>query len=323
MTTKKPKQLLRPELRKDYIQEKYVLIAPSRRRRPVQLATNGETCPLIRPEDSPFSPQNINREPALARVGGQRNWKIRVVRNKFPAVTLDNPKAYGEHEVVIETPNPNTHLEDLPTTHVADVLAVYAKRTAALTKNPRLHYVLIFKNSGGRAGASLCHAHSQIFATEFIPPHILDKSTRSQAYREKHKRCIYCHVISTERRSRRLVWEDRNIIAFCPYASMYNYEVWILPKRHRDNITLLNRGEQLSWAHIMKKLLFTINHKLLLPYNYYFHQLIDDPDQHLYMKLVPRGSAWAGVEIGSGLIINPVPPEDAAKFYRAQLKTLK
>ncbi|EKD79136.1 MAG: hypothetical protein ACD_41C00156G0006 [uncultured bacterium] len=313
----------KPELRKDYIQEKFVLIAPLRNRRPHQTVTQSDACPLIRPEDSPFSPQNISNEVPLARVGGKRNWKVCVVGNKFPAVTLDNPKAYGEHEVVVETPNPNVHLEDLPTNHVADILSVYAQRTAALTKNPRLHYVLIFKNSGGRAGASLCHAHSQIFATEFIPPHILDKSTRAQAYRAKHGTCVYCQVMGKERRSRRFVWEDKNVVVFCPYASMYNYEVWILPKRHRDNITLLNQAERTSWAHIMKRLLFAINHKLLLPYNYYFHQLIDDPDQHLYMKLVPRGSAWAGVEIGSGLIINQVPPEEAATFYRAQLKRIK
>lgn len=311
------------ELRKDYIQEKYVLIAPLRSGRPHQAAVPSDACPLIRPEDSPFSPHNINHEQPLAMVGSKRRWKVFVVHNKFPAVTLNNPKAYGEHEVVIETPNPNVHLEDLPTSHVADILSVYARRTAALTTNPRLHYVLIFKNSGGRAGASLCHAHSQIFATEFIPPHILDKSHRTQIYRAKHGTCVYCQVITRERQSRRFVWEDKNVVAFCPYASMHNYEVWILPKRHRDNITLLNQAERVSWAHIMKRLLFTINHKLLLPYNYYFHQLIDDPDQHLYMKLIPRGSAWAGVEIGSGLIINPIPPEEAAKFYRAQLKTIK
>lgn len=315
MSTKKS------ELRKDYIQEKYVLIAPLRNRRPHQTVVPSDACPLIRPDDSPFSPHNINSKPALARSGTKRSWKVFVVRNKFPAVTLDNPKAYGEHEVVIETPNPNVHLEDLPTNHVADILSVYAQRTAALMKNPRLHYVLIFKNAGGRAGASLCHAHSQIFATEFVPPHIIDKSTRTQIYRAKHGACIYCQVITKERRSRRFVWEDKHVIAFCPYASMHNYEVWILPKQHRDNITLLSRAERTSWAHIMKRLLFTINHKLLLPYNYYFHQLVDDPDQHLYMKLIPRGSAWAGVEIGSGLIINPMPPEEAATFYRRQLKT--
>jgi len=112
-----------------------------------------------------------------------------------------------------------------------------------------------------------------------------------------------------------LVYEDKHVIAFCPWASMYNYEVWVMPKRHLDNITLFSKEERTSFAKILKRLLGKID-KLGLPYNYYFHQVINDEDQHLYMKIRPRGSVWAGVEIGSGLIINPIPPEDAAKFYR-------
>ncbi len=309
----------RSEIRKDYIQDKYVLIAPRRSNRPNQFGRAGEECPLIRPEDSPLSPRNINREKPLDMAGTKRDWRIYVVPNKFPAVSLDNDRAYGVHELVIETPNPNTHLEDLPVSHVAEVLEIYARRTAALSKNPRIKYILIFKNSGGRAGASLCHAHSQIFATEFVPPQIADKSIRVQAHRAEHGDCIYCDVVHNESKGPRFVWQDKNLVAFCPYASMHNYEVWILPKKHRDNITQLTASERTSWARIMKELLYTINHKLFLPYNYYFHQVVDDADQHLYMKIIPRGSSWAGVEIGSGLIINPIPPEDAAKFYREHL----
>ncbi len=309
----------RSEIRKDYIQDKYVLIAPRRSQRPSQFGHLGDDCPLVRPDDSPFSPRNINHERALDLVGTKRNWRVYVIQNKFPAVSLDNPRAYGSHEVVVETPNPNIHLEDLPLKHVAEVLDIYARRTAALSKNRRIKYILIFKNAGGRAGASICHAHSQIFATEFVPPQIADKSVRVQSHRASHGDCIYCDVVQQERHSKRFIWEDKHVVAFCPYASMHNYEVWILPKQHRDNITQLSQAERLSWARIMKEILYTINHKLLLPYNYYFHQVVDDPDQHLYMKLVPRGSAWAGVEIGSGLIINPIPPEDAAKFYRSHL----
>lgn len=314
--------LERPELRKDYIQNKYVLIAPVRNLRPHPQTAIPEECPLVRPEDSPFSPQRINAEPPVAIVGSRHHWKIYVVKNKFAAVTLDNPRAYGTQEVVIETPNPNIHLEDLPIKHVADLLGVYAKRTKALSRLPRIQYILIFKNAGGRAGASLCHAHSQIYALEFVPPQILDKSQHCLDYRRRTERCLYCDVIIQERKGPRLVWEDEQIIAFTPYASMHNYEVWVLPKRHRDNITQLTAAERYSYARILKKLLFSINHRLFLPYNYYFHQLINDTDQHLYLKIVPRGSTWAGVEIGSGLIINPIPPETAAEFYRQQVKSI-
>ncbi len=96
---------------------------------------------------------------------------------------------------------------------------------------------------------------------------------------------------------------------------MHNYEIWLMPKRHLDNVTHLSGVERHSFAAMLKKVLLKI-HALDLPYNYYFHQVIHDEDQHLYLKVVPRGSIWAGVEIGSGVIINPISPEKAAAFYR-------
>ena len=108
--------------------------------------------------------------------------------------------------------------------------------------------------------------------------------------------------------------EDQ-VIAFTPYASIHNYELWILPKRHLDNITALSAKERARWAKVMERALKAIG-ELGLSYNYYFHQVIYDRDQHFYMKITPRRGVWAGVEIGSGIIINPTPPEDAAAFYR-------
>lgn len=116
----------------------------------------------------------------------------------------------------------------------------------------------------------------------------------------------------------RWVYEDELTVCFTPYASTHHYEVWIMPKRHLDNITLLTNEERASLAQILKHVIKKIG-SLGLPYNYYFHQVINDEDQHLYLKVIPRGNIWAGVEIGSGLIINPVPPEDAAEFYKRGL----
>ena len=235
--------------------------------------------------------------------------------NKFPAVTTNNPKAYGRQEVVVETPDHQKEIEDLSIERIAKIFEIYAQRTKAISKDKKIDYLLIFKNNGGAAGASLQHAHSQIFASEFLPPHLKDKSQRVQAYKLKHGACVYCDVVKKEGRGPRLISQDKNMIAFCPYAPMHNYEVWIMPKRHLDNITMLTQNERLSFAKLLKKILKKIN-KLNLPYNYYFHQVINDEDQHLYLKITPRGSVWAGVEIGSGLIINPVSPEEAARFYR-------
>ncbi|PKL72165.1 galactose-1-phosphate uridylyltransferase [Candidatus Kuenenbacteria bacterium HGW-Kuenenbacteria-1] len=308
--------MIRSEIRKDYIQDKYVIIAPRRGKRPHDVAK--PIAPVISVEAQKkcvFCPKGVFKNLIKDSTGPLKKWDILVLENPFSAVTLDNPKAYGVQEVIIEMPEHAKELEDLSIEHISKLLEMYARRTTIISKNKKIEYILIFKNNGGRAGASLQHSHSQIFATNFLPPHLFDKSQKIQEYKIIHGTCVYCDVIKKERKTSRLIWEDKNVIAFAPYASMHNYEAWILPKRHIDNITCLNKDERKSWARILKKILKKIG-QLGLPYNYYFHQVIHDENQHLYMKIIPRGSVWAGVEIGSGIIINSIPPEDAAKFYK-------
>lgn len=306
--------ITKPELRKDYVQDKYVIIAPKRSKRP-----HDTEKPVITNEPkkriSVFTPDKLKDEKALLTLGPESNWKIKVLKNKYPAVSPSFPKAYGHHEVVVETPDPLPELEDLPIIQITKLFEAYAKRTKEISKDDRIEYILIFKNNGGRAGASLQHAHSQIFATEFLPPNLFDKSQKTQEYKLKTGRCVYCDVIKKEKKSMRAVYSDKHVVAFCPYASRHNYEIWVLPRRHLDNVTQLTHDEHIAWAKILKKILKKIG-KLGLPYNYYFHQVINDEDQHFYMKIIPRGSVWAGVEIGSGVIINPIPPEEAAQYYK-------
>ncbi len=311
-------KMRKPEIRKDYIQEKYVIIAPKRSKRPHDVSKAAK--PQKKMESSCiFCPQNLTKVKSLYRHGSGKNWSINVIKNKYPAVSPDNPKAYGHQEVVIETPDHTLELEHLSVNHIANLLAAYAVRTKAISKDKKVEYILIFKNNGGVAGASLQHSHSQIFATQFLPPHIFDKSQRQQAYKLQHGHCVYCDVIAKESQGSRLVYRDKHVVAFTPYASVFNYEIWIMPIAHRDNITELTSAERQSFAKILKHILIKIS-QLTLPYNFYFHQVINDNDQHLYMKVVPRGSVWAGVEIGSGLIINPIDPDDAALFYRKGLE---
>jgi len=310
-----------PEIRKDYIQDKYVIIAPIRKKRPhnlekprVQKISSAKKCVFCPPQVN-----KIQDKLTIYKDNNHGEWLVKVIANVYPAVSTKHPKAYGIQDVVIETPDHQQELENLPETHIVKVLEAYAERTKEISKDNKIEYILIFKNNGGKAGASITHAHSQVFATHFLPPHLFDKSQKQQAYKLAKGNCVYCDVINQERESPRWIWEDELTVCFTPYASMHHYETWIMPKRHIDNITLQTNEERASMAKILKHVIKKIN-SLGLPYNFYFHQVINDEDQHLYLKVIPRGNIWAGVEIGSGLIINPVAPEDAAEFYRQGIK---
>jgi len=314
MLRKKKKRLKLSEIRQDYIHDRAVIVAPSRNKRPHQFEEDGKPAPLYK-KSCPFCPENQKKIKGIMQIGGRKNWQIKVVKNLYPVVSLNNPKAYGQQEVVIETPEHDKEMAELPFNHIKEILKVYQKRTLAISKNKKMRYILIFKNNGGRAGASITHAHSQIFATSFLPPHILDKLTRAQEYKIQMGTCYYCDLIKKARKTPRYIWEDKNVSCFTPYASTYNYEAWIIPKRHLDNIASLNDQELSSVAKILKRLLIKL-HKNNLPYNYYLHQAIHYHDEHFYLRISPRRNIWAGLELGSRLIVNSVSPEEAAKFYR-------
>lgn len=306
------------ELRKDYIQEKYVLIAPQRQKRPHdEVGESAAPPPTHIPQKScQFCPHNIQHQAITDRVGKKGNhWEILTIENKFPAVSLRNPRSYGQQEVIVDTRYHEKTFEEFHHAHIVRLLKMYQRRVKVLSQLPNIQYVLTFKNQGGRAGASVHHSHSQIMATGFLPPQLFDKSRRTHEYFLRHGRCAYCDVLKKEKDSERWIGSDRFMACLAPYASMHNYEAWILPWRHVDNITELNNNELHSLAralqHIVKKIV-----ALGLPYNYYFHQVVFDEAQHMYVKIIPRGAVWAGVEIGSGIIINPIPPEEAARYYR-------
>ena len=219
--------------------------------------------------------------------------------------------------MVIETPEHDIELAELPIGDIATVLKSYGQRVKDLAKDKRINYILVFKNNGGKAGASIDHAHSQIFASEFIPPHVLEKLKRAEEYEIRRGVCYYCRLIKKELRGPRWIGNDSLVAAFAPYASHYNYEAWILTRRHIDNVSDLNDKERLSMAKILKKIIDKLN-KINLPYNLYLHQVVHYRDEHLYFRVCPRRATWAGLELGSRLIVNSMPPEEAAKFYRSK-----
>lgn len=301
------------EIRKSYLLNKYVIITPGRAKRPRDIK---EQTIIKRSPDCPFCPENIDQKNIVDKISISKEKDIVSIGNIFPAVTLKNKKAYGTQEVIIETPDHTKELFSLPEKHIEKLLRLYAQRTEDITKNKKIDYILCFKNQGSKAGASIVHAHSQIFATQILPPEISEELKLAQEYRKRKKSCPYCDIIKKEMKSERKIFEDNHVAAFAPYASEYHYEAWVFPKRHLDNITLLNPEEFRSFAKALKKILTKL-HKLDLSFNYFLHNVVSDKNQHLYLKIQPRNSIWAGVELGSGLVINSVSPESAAKYYKS------
>ncbi|KKR91236.1 MAG: UDP-glucose-hexose-1-phosphateuridylyltransfera se [Candidatus Falkowbacteria bacterium GW2011_GWA2_41_14] len=303
--------MLKSEIRKDYLLDKYVIITPGRALRPRDVE---EQTIISRVADCPFCPEKINQKNIVDQIDAPEG-KITSVKNIFPAVTLDNNQAYGAQEVIVETPDHQKELHDLSAEQIENLLRMYAKRTDGLSKVKNIEYILCFKNQGSKAGASIIHAHSQIFATDIIPPDIREELKVSYDYQLANKTCAYCDIIKKEMASPRAIYEDKFIACFAPYASQYHYESWIFTKRHLDNITKFNNDEFAACAKILKKILLKLS-QLNLSFNYFLHQVISDSNQHFYIKIQPRDSVWAGVELGSGLVINSIAPEEAAKFLK-------
>jgi len=302
------------EIRKAYLLNKYVIITPERAKRPRDIK---EQTIIERTADCPFCPEKINKNNIVDRIKGEDNeWQVLAIKNIYPAVSPDNEKAYGTQEVIIESRHHSKELANLEQEQIERVLRMYAKRTEIISRNEKIDYILCFKNQGSKAGASIVHAHSQIFASNILPPDIHEEAGMAQSYKIKHKICPYCDIISKEMKTERKIYEDKYVAAFAPYASEYHYEAWIFTKRHLDNITLLSDQEFKAFTKVYKLILEKLQ-ELNLSFNCFLHQAVSQRDQHFYMKIQPRDSVWAGVELGSGLVINSVPPEAAAEYYRS------
>ncbi|TSD05439.1 MAG: UDPglucose--hexose-1-phosphate uridylyltransferase [Parcubacteria group bacterium Athens0714_12] len=303
---------MKSEIRKDYFLNKYVIITPQRAKRPRDLKEESILEPKV---PCPFCEEGVEKELLIKTYNGGKNFLAKVLRNKFPVVIEDNSEAYGKQEVIIETPKHGLEFADLSISQIKRIVEVYIDRTKVIGNDKKIEYILVFKNDGGKAGASIFHAHSQIFASQVLPPDVLSELQQMHNYQTEKGACPYCEIIKKEEKSPRKIFSNKEVVAFCPYASAFHYEAWIFPRRHLDNITSLNKKEITGFAEALKKILVKLN-SLDISYNFFLHQVIKDTDQHFYLKIQPRDSIWGGVELGSGMVVNSVLPEKAAKFYR-------
>jgi UDPglucose--hexose-1-phosphate uridylyltransferase len=328
-----------PELRRDPIVGRWVIIAADRAHRPTDL---GRPVEPPRTGLCPFCPGHEDKTPREVYVAGRPpsaapnspGWKVRVVPNRFPALMIegdldrepvgiyDRMNGVGAHEVVIETPEHGKDFARLSDAEVTEVLFAFKARILDLRNDQRFRYILLFKNHGSAAGATLEHGHGQLIALPVVPRHVVVELDNARRHHELRERCIFCDVVLQERKDRvRLVFENEEFVAFCPFASKSPFETWILPKRHESSYEAESKERLGLCAQALRATIARLGAALGNPaYNFIVHSnpLRDasSPSYHWHIEVMPSLTHVAGFEWGSGFYINPVPPEEAAEFLR-------
>jgi len=325
-----------PELRKDPISGRWVIISIERGKRPSDFGMRvspkkGGFCAFCEGNERTTPPEIM----AFRSDGGKPNtpgWSLRVVSNKFPALNVegqlnrsgegifDRMNGVGAHEVIIECPDHSKTLSSMPLRSVEEVLWAFHHRITDLKKDTRFKYVLVFKNEGDEAGASLEHTHSQLIALPIVPHLVEEELYQAEQYYKYKERCIFCDIIHQESANRiRVISENDCFIAIAPLAPRSPFETMILPKRHESSF--YPRGNFGSLAGILQQTLKQIDKVLdLPPYNFMIHtspfKNEENDYYHWHIEIIPKLTKIAGFEWGSGFYINPTPPEEAAKFLR-------
>ncbi|MFA5807295.1 MAG: galactose-1-phosphate uridylyltransferase [bacterium] len=325
------------ELRKDPVVGRWVIISTERAKRPHEFPPEPAprrvgVCPLCPGSERMTPPEILGY-----RQGGQPNdpnWTLRVVPNKFPALRIegelgkaadgiyDRMHGIGAHEVVIESERHDVDLFDLPEKRFEDVLWAYRDRLVDLKNDHRFKSVIIFKNHGAAAGASLTHSHSQLIALPIIPKRVMEEMNGCREYYRFRDRCLFCDIVVQEMDQKvRIVEETGEFLAFSPYAPRFPFETWIVPKRHQCAYEMIEADQAKALAAVFRRTLRRLNLALENPpFNFIVHSA---PFQeraadffHWHIEIMPKLTKVAGFEWGSGFYINPTPPEESAKYLR-------
>ncbi|MFA5410460.1 MAG: galactose-1-phosphate uridylyltransferase [Candidatus Omnitrophota bacterium] len=336
-----------PELRKDPIIGRWVIIATERAKRPDQFSGQAQEgpaenpCPFCEGKESETPPEIYAVRPERTPPNAP-GWDLRVVPSIAPFLKIEGElerrgrglydlmNGVGAHEIVIETNQHIANMADLGEEQISKVITCYIDRLVDLEKDKRFKYVLVFKNHGWIAGAGrVKHARSQLIATPVNPKRVKEELVGARQYYDYHERCVFCDLIKQELGSKdRLVLDIDGFIAITPFASRFPFEVWILPKKHSCDFINLDMSMRLDLARVLKKVLMKLKKGLNdPPYNYVLHTApfrrtkvgywkSIDHDYHWHIEIMPRMTRVAGFEWGTGFYICPLPPEDAAKFLR-------
>lgn len=328
-----------PELRKDPITDRWVIISTERGKRPVFFTEEtpppkAGMCPLC-PGNENMTPPEVYAVRPDSALPNSPGWLLRVVPNKFPALRIegglskegiglyDKMNGIGAHEVIIETPSHRQTLSSMNTQEIQGVFVAYRERLLDLTKDKRFKYIMIFKNYGSIAGASLDHSHSQLIALPIVPKRVSEEISGGLQYFKYKDRCIFCDIIAQEKEDNvRVVMENEKFIALSPYAARFPFEVWILPKKHEPYFVLHEKEDNYFAICEILSVILKKYDKILNspPYNYIIHTTPygndDMPHYHWHMEIIPRLTKMAGFEWGTGFYINPTPPEEATAYLK-------
>lgn len=328
-----------PELRKDPVTGRWVIIATDRAKRPtdfvrdrVQIKGTG-FCPFCYGNETKTPPEVL----AYRGDGSQRDrpgWTLRVVPNKFPALGIegtlnrqgeglyDKMNGVGAHEVIIETPDHRATLATMPANRIEDMLWSYRDRILDLKKDRRFKYIVIFKNHGDAAGATLEHTHSQLIALPVVPKRVVEEVEGAKEHYNYKERCVFCDMIRQEGDAGvRMIAENQAMAALAPFAPRFPFEMWILPKAHQSAFEESQKFEFEQLAAMLKDLLIRLDRVLdYPPYNYIIHTSplpeATNDYYHWHIEIMPKLTKVAGFEWGTGFYINPTPPEESTKFLR-------
>lgn len=327
-----------PELRQNFFTKEWVIIATERAKRPEELVAHRpvktvssfvETCPFC-PGNEGKTPPEVLRVPA----DGSGPWQVRVIPNKFAALARDiqptrtihrtrrSIEGFGVHDVIVETPD-HAHVTALmPDAHVANVLRAYKSRYDALSHDPRIAHITIFKNHGLDAGTSLEHPHSQLIATPVISSQVRGRFQVALQHYDEYGQCIFCQMIEEEiAEQHRIILATEHFVAMEPFASPTPFATHIFPRRHMASFGDISTTEITDLARTLRTVLAKLYHGLGNPdFNYTLRcapaELAGAKYFHWYVSIIPRLTRVAGFELGSGMFINSMPPEAAAEFLR-------
>jgi UDPglucose--hexose-1-phosphate uridylyltransferase len=329
-----------PELRKDPVTGRWVIISTERRKRStdfrvesVQEAADGGACPFCEGHEQ-MTPRELLAQRRNGSAPNGPGWELRVVPNQFPVLRVegsldrqgeglfDKMNGIGAHEVIIEHPRHDASLATMGEAAVEQVLWAYRERVRDLKQDRRFRYIIVFKNHGVAAGAALDHPHSQLIALPIVPREMRDEVEGARTHYVAKERCLFCDILRQETQAdRRVILENRDMVALAPYAPRFPFETWILPRRHQAYYEETPRHELASLARMLGELLRRVDKALRRPpYNYLIHSapLAEQVGDfyHWHLEFFPTLTKVAGFEWGTGFYVNPTSPEEAADVLR-------